>query len=126
MVRMVRAASSLAVIAAMGVVTAMVGAGAHRALGGWGVTLCLALMAASSVFARAWRGFLGLAIMGAAWVAVTLVLAAPGPGGSLLIAQDGLGLTWVYGGAAMFVIAAVLPGRLLVGDDERGRSGNGR
>ncbi len=117
---MARLVWSHLVIALMGVVTALVGAGSHRAWGWIGLALCLAMMTSATVFARAWRGFLGLAVMGTAWTAMTVTLAMEGPGGSLLIAQDAHGLTWVYGGAATFAVAALLPRRALTGGAKAG------
>lgn len=120
MVGMARIVWSHLVIALLGLITALVGAGSHRALGWVGLALCLAMMVAATLFSRAWRGFLGLGVLGAAWTVMTLVLAMEGPGASLLIAPDVRGLAWVYGGAATFVIAAVLPRRVLVGSESQG------
>ncbi|WP_062461551.1 hypothetical protein [Demequina soli] len=112
---MARIVWSHLVIALIGAIVALVGAGSHRAYGWVGLTASLLLVASASVFARAWSGFSGLGVMGAAWVVMTMVLAQTGPGGSVLIAGDRLGLTWVYGGAAVIAIVAVVPRRLLVG-----------
>lgn len=110
--RMARVVWSVLVVAALGAITALVGAGAHRALGWTGLGLCLAMMVAATVFARAWRGFVGLTAMAVPWTVLTIMFAMPGPGGSLLIVQDAHGLAWVYGGAAAFAVAALAPRRL--------------
>ncbi|WP_062379879.1 hypothetical protein [Demequina pelophila] len=110
-----RAALSYVVLAGLGAIAALVGAGSHRAYPIAGLVLCLAMIALASVFARAWRGFAGIAVLGAAWAIVTIPLAMEGPGGSFLVVEDALGLTWVFGGAALIAAAAVVPGRLLTG-----------
>ncbi|WP_062387457.1 hypothetical protein [Demequina iriomotensis] len=113
---MARIVSSYLTIALVGALVALVGAGSHRAYGWFGVTAALLLVAAASTFARTWRGFGGLGAFAGVWVALTMVLSTPGPGGSApLILSDARGLTWVYGGALVIVAAGLLPKRLLVG-----------
>lgn len=125
MVRMARHILTYAVIAGLGALTAVIGAGAHRSYGWVGLALCLLLVATASVFSRAWRGLAGLIAMAVPWTALTLILALEGPAGSVLIAQDALGLTWTYGGAAIIAVVAALPGRILVGDTKVRHGGEG-
>ncbi|WP_062516655.1 hypothetical protein [Demequina gelatinilytica] len=116
---MARIVSSCLAIALMGALVALVGAGSHRAYGWFGAAACLLLVAAASMFSRAWRGFLGLGVFAFPWVALTTLLSTAGPGGSApLIVADAHGLTWVYGGAAVIVVVGLLPRRLLVGVEE--------
>ena len=115
---MARTIGSYAVIAALGAIVALVGGGAHRSYGWIGLSLCLLLVAMAAVFARAWHGFVGLAVLAAVWFTVTGVLAGEGPGGSALIATDALGLAWVIGGALVMALAALAPRRWLVGRPE--------
>lgn len=112
---MIRSVPAYLVLALMGVVVAGVGAASHRAYGWIGVALCLLMVATASVFARAWKGLGGLAAFGALWAAATMVLAMVGPGGSILIEQDAVGLTWVYGGAGIIALTAIPPRRLFEG-----------
>ena len=65
------------------------------------------------VFVRSWAGWLGLISFVVPYVVIVWVFAQEGPGGSLLIAGDGLGLAWLYGGTLAIVVASVLPPRLL-------------
>ncbi len=113
MAGMARIVWSSLVIALIGAIVALVGAGSHRAYGWAGVTVCLVLVGTASVFSRAWLGFTGLAIFGTAWAVLTVVLAQEGPGGSLLIPADAVSLTWVYGGAFVIGAAALIPRRVL-------------
>lgn len=113
MTGMARIVWSLLVIALLGAIVALVGAGSHRAYAWLGLIACLAMVATASVFSRAWRGLTGLAVMGAAWATVTVVLASEGPGGSFLIVQDAHGLAWVIGGVAIIAAAALVPRRVL-------------
>lgn len=113
---MARVLGSLCVIALMGAVVALVGAGSHRALSGVGLVLCLLLVGVGTVFVRAWRDRMGLAVFGVAWAVMTVVLAGEGPGGSLLIVRDVFGYGWLGGGVAMLVAVAVVPRRRFEGD----------
>ncbi|WP_062288112.1 hypothetical protein [Demequina phytophila] len=112
---MARIVWSLLVIALIGVIVALVGAGSHRAFGWISVAACLLLVGTASVFSRAWRGFLGLTVFATAWLVLTVVLAQEGPGGSLLIPNDARSLAWVYGGAVVIGVAALVP-RRFIGD----------
>ncbi|WP_062519773.1 hypothetical protein [Demequina silvatica] len=112
---MARIVWSLLVITLIGAIVALVGAGSHRAFGWASVAACLLLVGTASVFSRAWRGFLGLTVFATAWMALTVVLAQEGPGGSLLIPNDARSLAWVYGGAVVIGVVALVP-RRFIGD----------
>ncbi|WP_062135930.1 hypothetical protein [Demequina aestuarii] len=98
-----------------GVITASVGAVAHRGFPPLGVVLCVMMVALGAVFARTWLGWAGLGLFAGAWMTMTFVWALEGPGGSVLIVQDALGIGWLAGGAIAIVAASVMPSRLLVG-----------
>jgi len=103
------------VLAAGGLITASVGAVAHRGYPPLGVIGAVVMVAFAAVFARTWLGFAGLAVFAGTWVAMTLVWSLDGPGGSVLIAQDGLGISWLVGSAVVIVAASIVPSRVLVG-----------
>ena len=115
---MTRTIGSYAVIAALGAIVALVGGGAHRSYAWIGLSLCLLLVAVASVFARAWHGYVGLAVLASVWFTMTGVLAGEGPGGSALIPTDALGLAWVIGAAIVMGLTAMVPRRWLVGPGE--------
>jgi hypothetical protein len=104
-------------LALLGVGVATVGVGAHRAYGFVGVALGLLLVVTASVFARAWARWLGYAVFASAWAAMTMVYAQRGPGNSVLIASDTNGYLWLYGGALVIVLVALVPRTLLEGRD---------
>lgn len=104
-------------LALLGVGVATVGVGGHRAYGFIGVALGLVLVATASLFARAWARWLGFAVFAAAWAAMTTVYSQRGPGGSVLIASDVNGYLWLYGGAVVIVIMALVPRTLIEGRD---------
>ncbi|MFW2513958.1 hypothetical protein ACNI3K_09290 [Demequina sp. SO4-13] len=104
-----------AVLLGGGLVTATVGAVAHRTYPPFGVVMCLLMVALGAAFARTWLAWPGLALFAGAWMAMTFVWALEGPGGSVLIVQDPLGVAWLAGGSIAIVVAAVVPSRLLVG-----------
>lgn len=104
-----------AVLIIGGVIVASVGAVAHRAYPWLGVALCVAMVALAAAFARTWLSWSGLGLFAGAWMTMTFVWALEGPGGSVLIVQDRLGVGWLVGGALAVVVAALLPSTLLVG-----------
>lgn len=108
-----KSALSYAVLVGAGVAGAIVGAVAHRSYPFWGAAACVAMVLLAAVFARTWRSWAGLGAFAAAWGAMTVVLSMEGSSGSVLIVEDPLGLTWLLGGAAAIVIAALVPYRLL-------------
>ena len=83
------------VLAIGGVITASVGAVAHRGYPPYGVIASIVMLGFAALFARAWLGFVGIGILGGAWAVMTFVWALEGPGGSVLIAQDALGIGWL-------------------------------
>lgn len=101
----------------VGVGVATVGVGAHRAYGYVGLALALILLATAGVFARAWARWLGFAVFATAWTAMTTVYAQRGPGDSILIANDVHGYAWIFGGAIVMVVVAMIPVTLLEGRD---------
>lgn len=103
------------VLLAGGIIVASVGAVAHRGNAPLGVILCVAMVALGATFARTWLSWLGLGLFAGAWTAMTFVWAMEGPGGSVLIVQDALGVGWLVGGALAIVVASVLPSKVLVG-----------
>ena len=100
-----------------GIITATVGAVAHRAYPPFGLVACLAMVLLTAVFARTWLGFAGLGLFAGAWAVLTFVWALEGPAGSVLIVQDGLGVGWLVGSGIAITLAALVPSRLLVGAD---------
>lgn len=103
------------VLALGGIITASVGAVAHRGYPPFGLIGSVLMVGLAAVFARAWLGFTGVGVLGGAWVLATFVWSMNGPGGSVLIAQDALGIGWLVGGTLMVVAASVVPTKVLVG-----------
>jgi hypothetical protein len=101
-----------------GIVTASVGAVAHRGFVPLGVIASILMVGLAAVFARTWLGFGGVGVFGASWAVMTFVWSLNGPGGSVLIAQDALGVAWLLGGTLMIVTASVIPTKVLVGRHE--------
>ncbi|WP_061960757.1 hypothetical protein [Demequina flava] len=105
------------VVGLAGLLTATVGAVAYRSIPPWGAVLAIIMVLAAAVFARTWQSWVGLGIYAGLWAVTTMVWSLNGPGGSVLIAQDALGVTWLVGAAVAIVVAAFVPVKLLVGDD---------
>ena len=103
------------VLAVGGIVTASVGAVAHRGYAPFGLIAAIVMVGLAALFARTWLGFAGVGVLGGAWVLTTFVWSMDGPGGSVLIAQDPLGIGWLVGGTLMIVAASVVPTKVLVG-----------
>lgn len=104
---------------ALGAVIGVIGTGLHRWERPWGLVLAIALVALGGVVARAWVGGAGVLAVGLGVVTATAVLAAPGPGGDVIVAADGYGYGWYAGGLAV-VVAALLPRRWFAEVAERG------
>lgn len=104
-----------AVLLIGGLIVASVGAVAHRAYPPIGVVLCVAMVVLAATFARTWLSWLGIGVFAGAWMTMTFVWALEGPGGSVLIVQDDLGIGWLVGASLAIVAAALLPSKLLVG-----------
>lgn len=112
---MVKSTFSYLLVAVTGVIVAIVGVGAHRAIPYLGVALALIMVAAGAAFARAWKSWSGLALYAGAWLVPTTAFAGEGPGGSALIAGDPLGAVWAVGGAIAIIAIAVVPPRVWTG-----------
>lgn len=110
-----RSLVSVAVSAILGVIVALVGGVAHRSIPPFGAILCVLLVLTAAVFVRSWARWLGLISFAVPYIGITAIFTQEGPGGSLLIAGDGLGYAWLFGGTAAIVIASILPARLLGG-----------
>ncbi|MFV0634209.1 hypothetical protein [Demequina sp.] len=113
-------ALAYAVLACGGVITASVGAVAHRGYPPFGVLACVVMVALAAVFARAWLGYGGLGVFAGTWMVATFVWSLEGPGGSVLIAQDALGVAWLAGASIVIVAASVVPSKWLVGEHGTG------
>lgn len=108
-----RSAIVIVVSAVLGAIVALVGGVAHRGYPPFGVILCVLLVLVATVFVRAWANWLGVVSFVIPYMVITFVFTQQGPTGSLLIAGDALGYAWLYGGVGAFVIAVLLPARLL-------------
>lgn len=112
---MIRTALAYVVLALAGLVTAVVGAAAHRSVPPLGAALCILLMIAATLFARSWKEWWGISVFAGLWVLATGVLALEGPGGSVLLATDALGYTWLIGGSVAIVAVCMVPRSILFG-----------
>ncbi len=101
----------------IGGVVATVGTTAHRAYPWWGIAGAILMVLAAAVYARSWKRFSGLLFFALGWFAAALGWSITGPGGSVLVEADALGMTWLYGGAGAIVVAALIPRPLLEGTD---------
>lgn len=113
--RMKRALGFLVLLAG-GIITASVGAVAYRSMPPWGLVGCILMVLCAVAFARTWLGWAGLATFSITWMVATFIWALDGPGGSVLIVADSLGVTWLVGAALALVAMSVVPRRWLVGD----------
>jgi peptidoglycan/LPS O-acetylase OafA/YrhL len=95
----------------LGVVVAVVGTGVHRANQPWGLVLAYLTVVSAGVLARAWGRASALAAYGLGLLAMVLAMAFWGPGGDVLVADQGIGYAWVAAPALVLVVA-LLPGRL--------------
>ncbi|WP_084078926.1 hypothetical protein [Demequina sp. NBRC 110057] len=105
------------IIAVAGLLVASVGAVAYRSIPPFGDVLSVLMVLLAAVFARTWLSWTGLGLFATLWALMTYVWTLAGPGGSVLIAADGLGYGWLAGGVVAIVVASVLPRKLLVGND---------
>ncbi|WP_061963894.1 hypothetical protein [Demequina aurantiaca] len=115
---MIRSALGYLVLAIVGLIAALVGASAYRAIAPFGLVLCILLMLVATVFARTWKEWSGIAVFAGAWAVLTYVLSLEGPGGSLLIATDGYGYGWLFGGSLAIVVVCLIPRRVLFGRND--------
>lgn len=97
-----------ALIGVLSFVVAVAGAFVHHWARPVGFVLAVGATAGVCAFARyAARTRIGLAVVGLLWVLPVLVLAQPRPEGDVVIANDGPGLMFLFGGV---VAAAVTVG----------------
>lgn len=108
------------IIAVAGLLVATVGAIAYRSIPPYGDVLSVVMVLLAAVFSRTWLSWTGLGLFAGVWAVLTYVWTLEGPGGSVLIAADGLGYGWLAGGVGAIVVASLLPRKLLVGDDVEG------
>ena len=110
-----------------GLLVGAFGTTAHRTIWGGvgaigplplGFVVAVALAASAGLLVRALAGFGAYALYVLGWVVAVQILAMPSAGGDVLIinpqadiAFAPLGVIWSYGGAAMLVVGALLPGR---------------
>lgn len=112
---MIRSVVAYAVLAIAGIVTAMVGASAHRSIPPFGPILSILLVVAMALFARSWKDWAGIGASAGLWAVATALLSLEGPGGSVLIAQDALGYSWLIGGMLAIMIVSMVPRSVLFG-----------
>src|SRR5665648_864613 len=94
--------------AAVGVLAAAVGTGAHRFNPPVGLLLALLIVASAGVLVRAWAGPWGVVMLGAVLLVVIIVLARPGPGGDALVVAQPVGYGW-FGSVLVVAAVALLP-----------------
>jgi hypothetical protein len=106
----------------LGLTVGVLGTGGHRFKPAVGIVCTLVLVAAAAVFARAWKSWLGLLVFFHIWLAAVLLLYfTRGPGNSVVMEWDGLGMAWIFGGIVAAATPVVIPRRLLVEDGNGGR-----
>ena len=104
-------------LALAGFFVAIVGTAAHRYEPYWGTIMAISLVLVSALFSRAWRAWTGLSVFAGAWAALLLFLTyVDGPGGSIVILDDALGIAWYLGGSAAVVAVAFVPRRFVSED----------
>jgi len=99
----------------LGAAISTVGAVSHRSIPPFGVILSVLLVLMATLFVRTWGSWAAVVSFAVPYVLLTYLFTRQGPGGSLLIAADGLGYWWLYGGAGAIVVACVVPRRMLGG-----------
>lgn len=110
-----RRALEIFVSAVLGVIVAIVGGIGHRSIPPLGVALSVALVLVSAIFVRTWGGWSAVIAFVVPLVALSFLFTRVGPGGSLLIAGDGLGYGWLYGASGAIVLACLVPAQMLGG-----------
>lgn len=104
----------------LGLVVGAVGTVMHRSMRPWGVVLCLLLVLAAAVTARAWGGRPAWAGLAVAATATSWLLSVQGPGGDVLVpAHQAIGWVWLVGVPVACVVVALLPAALF---DDRPRA----
>lgn len=94
----------------LGVVVGAVGTVLHRSTQPWGVVVCLLLVLAASVAARAWAGWTAsLGLLVGLYLSIQ-VLSSGGPGDDVLMpAGSSLGWVWAIGALLMALGVAIAP-----------------
>lgn len=113
-----RSVLAYVVLGVLGVITALVGSTAYRAIPPFGLLLCILLMLIATTFARAWKNWNGIGVFAGTWAITTYILSMEGPGGSVLIATDALGYAWLIGGTLAVVAVCMIPRRILFGRED--------
>lgn len=111
---MLRMVMTSFVFAFAGLLSALAGTSVHRVGDTWGVALAIGLVFAGSVFARVTANWIGLAAYAAGLFVLLALFAGPGPGGSVVIADDAVGYAWMLGSAAAALLPAALPRKWIV------------
>ncbi len=95
----------------LGVLVGAVGTVMHRSVRPWGVVVCLLLVLAAAVTARAASGWVASVALLVGLFASVQVLSGAGPGGDVLLpAADGtVGWVWAIGAMAVALAVAVAP-----------------
>jgi len=97
---------------ALGVVVGTMGTVMHRSVRPWGLVVCLLLVVAAAVTARAVGGGAGLIGYVLGLGATVLTLAQEGPGGDTLVPSgQAIGMVWLIGSVLLAVAVALLPRR---------------
>ncbi len=107
-----------AVLSLLGMAVGVFGTGGHRFKPPWGLVCVFVLVVSAATLARAWKSWMGLSVFFGVWLTIVLLLYfTKGPGNSVVIAGDGLGMAWVLGGVVAAAIPAAIPRRFL-GEEE--------
>lgn len=95
----------------LGVLVGAVGTVMHRSVRPWGLVLCLLLVVAAAVTARAASGWVASVALLVGLFAAVQVLSGRGPGGDVLVpATDAtVGWVWALGSVAVALAVAVAP-----------------
>jgi hypothetical protein len=94
----------------LGVVVGAVGTVLHRSIRPWGVVVCLLLVLAAAVTARAWAGWVASVGLLVGLFATVQVLSGRGPGGDVLVPADGaIGWVWAVGALLVALGVALAP-----------------
>lgn len=94
----------------LGVAVGAVGTVLHRSIRPWGVVLCLLLVLAAAVAARAWAGWVASVGLLVGLFVTVQVLSGRGPGGDVLVPADGaIGWVWAVGALLVALGVALAP-----------------
>lgn len=110
-VRIIEGVVVAVLAAAAGLVVGVVLGFGHRDAPPWGLVVALATVTALIIGLRLLAGPAGAAGVGLGVLVATVALGLPGPGGSILIAEDPLGEVWVIAPTVIAVLALFWPSR---------------